>query len=89
MTQNHDFEIAEATQFHLWARLYVTGVDSSLDEPPNIPKRMSVEKAIASTAQYFAQAISGKTSNIQLTLIHTSNKSPTLHEQVNRNYQLL
>ena len=84
-------QLSEA-QFRLWARLYVSGVHGSLDEPPNVPmitgvtprlaKRMSVEEAIASTAQSFAQAISGKTSNVQQTLIHTRDKEPSLKEQV-------
>ena len=52
---------------------------------PKRAKRMSVEEAIARKAQSFAQAISGTTSNIQQTLVHTKDKDPTLHEQVNRN----
>ncbi len=65
-----ELEISEA-QFRLWARLYVarlyvSGVHCSLDKPPNVTpkraKRMSIEEAIASTAQSFAQAVTGKAS---------------------------
>ena len=80
-----ELQLSEA-QFRLWARLYVSGVHCSLDKPPNVPmitgiapkraKRMSIEEAIASTAQSFAQAVTGKASNVQQTLIHTD-KEPT------------